>query len=137
VVRTEVLRRRLQRLDEYLAILQRLGRYTLAEFISNPEHYGSAERFLQLAIESVNDMASHVVADLALGAVNAASDIPKIFHDRGYIDQEMAGKWARMNGFRNILVHDYLEIDRKLVHRVLQDDLADLKLLQGVFARFL
>ena len=137
MVRTEVLRRRLQKMDDYLAILQRLGRYELGEFVSDPEHYGSAERFLQLSIESVNDMASHVVADLGLGAVNAASDLPMIFREQGYIDEETASKWARMNGFRNVLVHDYLEIDRKLVHQVLRDDLTDLKSLQAVFAQFL
>jgi uncharacterized protein YutE (UPF0331/DUF86 family) len=30
-----------------------------------------------------------------------------------------------MAGFRNILVHEYLEIDRRKVYRVLRDDLGD------------
>jgi len=53
VVRAEVIRKRLGKLDEYLAILQELRRYTFEEFVANPEHYGSAERFLQLAIETL------------------------------------------------------------------------------------
>jgi hypothetical protein len=44
----ELIRRRLQKLDEYLAILRKLRRYNLEEFVSDPEHYGSAERFMQL-----------------------------------------------------------------------------------------
>lgn len=68
----EVIRKRLQKLEEYLAILERLRGYGRDEFLSNPERYGSAERFLQLVIESVNDMASHVIAEQGLGEVNAS-----------------------------------------------------------------
>jgi uncharacterized protein YutE (UPF0331/DUF86 family) len=67
VVRAEVLRRCLGKLDEYLAILRVLRRYTLEEFVANPEHYGSAERFLQLAIETLIDLGNHVITDLRLG----------------------------------------------------------------------
>lgn len=49
MVRSEVIRKRLQKLDEYLEILTGLQKYTLDEFMSTPEYYGSAERFLQLA----------------------------------------------------------------------------------------
>ncbi|MFQ3682939.1 HepT-like ribonuclease domain-containing protein [Roseiflexus sp.] len=42
-----------------------------------------------------------------------------------------------MIGFRNILVHDYLKIDRTIVFRVLQDNLGDLEALRRVFAQFL
>jgi uncharacterized protein YutE (UPF0331/DUF86 family) len=35
-----------------------------------------------------------------------------------------------MAGFRNVLVHEYLEIDRRRVYRVLRDDL-------GNFAKFI
>jgi uncharacterized protein YutE (UPF0331/DUF86 family) len=40
-------------------------------------------------------------------------------------------------GFRNILVHQYLEVDRKIVYDVLQNKLGDLEELKKVFASFL
>jgi len=46
MVRHEILRKRMNKLDEYLAILRQLQRYARDEFLSDPEHYGSAERFL-------------------------------------------------------------------------------------------
>jgi hypothetical protein len=46
MVRSEVIRKRLNRLDEYLSILHRLQRYSFDEFIEDPEKYGSVERFL-------------------------------------------------------------------------------------------
>jgi uncharacterized protein YutE (UPF0331/DUF86 family) len=137
MIKVEVLRRRLNKLDEYIGILRRLSRYDLQAFLADPEHYGSAERFLQLAIETLNDMGSHVVVDLQLGMVESYRDIPRILVEHEYISSELGDIWIRMIGFRNILVHDYLEIDRKLVYRVLQENLEDLAALRRVFARWL
>jgi uncharacterized protein YutE (UPF0331/DUF86 family) len=137
MIRVEVIRKRLNKLDEYLSILQGIRRYNWEEFLSDPEHYGSAERFLQLAIEAVNDIGSHVIAVLSLGTVNWYSDIPTILEEKGYIGPELREKWIRMIGFRNALVHDYLEIDRRIVYEVLQSGLDDLEELRGIFAQFL
>jgi len=42
-----------------------------------------------------------------------------------------------MIGFRNILVHDYAEIDHQIVYDVLQNQLPDFLALRAVFAQFL
>ena len=65
----EVIRRRLQKVDECLGILDGLRRYDLNEFLVSPERYGSAERFLQLTIEALLDVGSHVIAELGLGTI--------------------------------------------------------------------
>jgi uncharacterized protein YutE (UPF0331/DUF86 family) len=137
MVRREVLRKRLNKLDEYLAILKGLQRYRLDELLENPERYGSAERFLQLAIEAVTDMGNHIVADLELGVVNCYRDIPSLLVATGYLPVDLEEKWFRMIGFRNTLVHDYLEIDLNIVHDVLQNHLEDLDAIKSVLAGFL
>lgn len=137
MIRAEVIRKRLNKLDEYLSILRAIRRYEWEEFIRNPEHYGSAERFLQLAIEAVNDVGNHIIAALDLGTVNWYSDIPLILEEKGYISPVLRERWIRMIGFRNALVHDYLEIDRRIVYEALQGGLEDLEALREVFARFL
>ncbi len=108
MVRTEVIRKRLNKLDEYLDILRGMRKYSLEEFLADPEKYGSAERFLHLAIEATTDIGSHLIADLGLGEVNWYSDIAAILAEKGYVPVELSEKWIGMVGFRNILVHDYL-----------------------------
>lgn len=137
MLKPEVIRRRLQKMDEYLAILDGLRRYKLDEFVASPERYGSTERFLQLAIEATLDIGSHVIAELELGSIESYSDIPKILTEKGYISSELAERWTRMIGFRNILVHEYLEVDREIVYDVLQHQLRDLRALRKAFAQFL
>lgn len=137
MVRREVIRKRLNKLDDYLGILNGLKRYSFQEFIENPEYYGSTERFLHLAIEAVIDLGNHVIAELELGTVNWYSDIPKILAAKGYISGELEDRWIRMTGFRNTLVHEYIDIDRRIVFDVLHNNLQELEELRRVFAQFL
>jgi len=142
VVNPETLRRRLDKLDEYLNVLETSRQYTLDEFLADPERYGSAERFLHLTIEAITDRANHVVADQDIGPVERCSDLPRLFASQGWIDASLKETWTQMVGFRNILVHDYLvhdylEIDRQVVYEVMQNKLDDLRRLRSVFARFL
>lgn len=137
MVRKEVLRKRLNKLEEHLEILHHLQRYDFETFTNDPERYGSAERFLHLTIEALTDIGNHIIADLALGTVNSYRDIPQILAEREYIEPELAATWIKMIGFRNVLVHEYLEIDRRIVYDMLQTRLRDLETLQRVFTQFL
>lgn len=137
VIKRETLRKRINKLEEYLQILYGLKKYSLEEFLSEPEHYASVERFLHMAIETTIDMGSHVVSELGMGEVNWYSDIASVMEEKGYISADLREKWIRMIGFRNVLVHQYLEVDRKIVYDVLQNKLSDLEELKKVFASFL
>ena len=137
MVKAEIIRKRLAKLGEYLHILKNLKCHSFDEFNSHQEIYGSCERFLQLAIEATLDVGNHLIADLNLGAVNWYRDIPILMESNGYINTQLKERWIRMIGFRNTLVHDYLEIDRKIVYEVLQNNLDDIVTLKKIFARFL
>ena len=137
MVRPEIIRKRLNSLDEYLSFLENARRYSWEEFSGDPERYGSVERFLHLCLEALQDMGNHVIADLQLGFVNRSRDIPTILADQGWIDEGLKEKWIRMIGFRNILVHEYLDVDRRIVYEVLQNRLEDLRQVRDVFVQFL
>jgi len=137
MVRVEVIRKRIQKLEEYLSILREIQKHPLDAFLSTPEYYGSAERFLQLSIEASIDIGNHLVADLNLGQAEWHSDIPDIFRQKGYISSKLCETWVRMIGFRNVLVHDYVDVDHKIVYDALQNRLGDIEALKEVFANFL
>ncbi len=137
MIRPEILQKRLEKLDEYVHILRGMQKYSREEFIANPERYGSAERFLQLAIEALTDVGNHIIAGLQLGTVDWYSDVPRRLREAGYIDEGAEQLWIRMIGFRNILVHEYLGIDRDIVYQVLQEHVADIERLKHIFGQFL
>ena len=137
MIRQEVITKRLQKLDEYINILHKLKRYSYEEFIADPEHYGSVERFLQLALEAISSIGNYIISDLELGIVNWHRDIPAILKEKGHITLQTEEKWIRMIGLRNILAQDYLNIDRQVVYDVLQNNLDDFEEIKTSFAKFL
>ena len=91
MVRPKVLRRRLQKMDEYVDYLENAQEYSFEEFASEIEVYSAVERNLQLSVEALTDMASHVVVDEDLGTFERARDLPGILEEHGLIgegDQE-------------------------------------------------
>jgi len=137
MVKPEVIRKRFNKLDEYLDILKKLQRYTRSEFMSDPEHYGSAERFLHLSIESLTDVGNHIIAEEELGTVNWYSDIPDILCKKGIVNSEIKEVWIKMIGFRNTLVHEYIDVDLDIVYDVLQHGLDDLEAIKQKLAVYL
>lgn len=137
MVDPNVLRRRLDKLNEYLSFLREAQEHSYSAFVNDPYPYGSVERFLQLSIEALNDMGSHVVVDENLGPIERGRDLPGVFESEGLIKEEMKEQWAEMIGFRNALVHDYLDIDRDIVYDVLQNRLEEIERLRSLFSQFL
>ncbi|MFO8020730.1 MAG: DUF86 domain-containing protein, partial [Promethearchaeia archaeon] len=73
----------------------------------------------------VLDIGNHIVSRLELKKPEAYQDILIILGKNSILPKEFAEKIAKMAGFRNILIHNYLEINRKIVYQHLQEDLSD------------
>ena len=132
MVKAEVIRRRLNKLDEYLSYLEKVQQTDRQDFLNNIEIWASSERFLHMAIESIND-----IAEQGYGMVEEYRDIPILFFEQGLIVDELTEIWIKMTGFRNVLVHDYTDIDRSEVYKVLNNHLSDIKRIQKTLAQFL
>jgi uncharacterized protein YutE (UPF0331/DUF86 family) len=137
MVRPKVLRRRLQKLDEYIEYLEEAQEYSFEEFVSAVEVYSAVERNLQLSIEALTDMASHVVVDEDLGTFEQARDLPGILEEHDLIRKDNRETWEEMISFRNVLFHEYVDIDRRRVYDALQYQLDDIRRFSHVFDRFL
>jgi len=95
-------------------------------------------RNLEVAIQTCVDIASHLCG--AHGVVpETAADTFAELAKRGLIERRLAGRLQLAVGFRNVLVHEYTDIDWKIVMQVMRTgtrDLADfgkavLKMLDG------
>ena len=118
--------RRLDELSVRLARLEPLKSKSKAEFDADPYLRDIAERNLEVAAQCVLDI-SHRLISLAGGPR------PRDYYEAilrlgelGVVPPDFATHLAPLAGFRNILVHEYLEVDWQEVYRNLQqiDDLA-------------
>ena len=123
----EVFERRTRRFEEALEFLERIAETPWERFSSDPEKYASAERFLQIAVEVLSDLGAHVVARVAAGPVDRYRDVPDRLLEAGWLTEAQAELWRRVVGFKNVIVHDYLDVDRAIVYDVLRHRLGDLR----------
>lgn len=138
MVNREVLLRRIEKAKEYLDFLYNIrDNYNLKEFKENPMVYGSSERFLHLCIEALLDIGTHIISDKNLGKVEFYSDVPKLLSQHGYLSKELTDIFIRIIGFRNILVHEYLEINLDIVYKVMENNLKDLEIILKEMAKLL
>lgn len=85
------------------------------------------ERTLQVAIQAAIDVAAHIVADERLGDAGSSHQLFERLAERGWISGDSLPVLHRIVGFRNILVHDYDEVDPEIVQRVVRHHLVDLQ----------
>lgn len=63
------------------------------------------------AIEACIDIAQHVVASEGLGTSESNADAMRLLGRRQILPVELAGRMAQAVAFRNLLVHEYAEVD--------------------------
>jgi uncharacterized protein YutE (UPF0331/DUF86 family) len=118
---------KLARLAEYLGYLKELGRFAEDRFIKDYRLYGLAERYLQLSIEIVIDISRQLLIVLDVERPESNTEMFEILVERKVISRKLYEKLRLMVGFRNILVHDYMKIDRRVVYKALKDELRDIE----------
>jgi len=128
-LRPEVIRERLRKLREILRNLQQVQSVPRERFVRSFEHYWLAERGLHLAAEAVFDVGNHILAGHFNVSPSDYEDVLERLAVQGVISGQLRDEMRGLGGFRNVLVHAYLDIDEDRVYKSLQEEL-------GAFDRF-
>jgi len=84
------------------------------------------EHTLQIAIQSMLDVASHIVSDNHLGEPENNGQLFERLADAGWVEPSQRRTLVAMAGFRNILVHGYASVDPGIVRDIVENRLSDL-----------
>ena len=82
---------------------------------------------LQRATQDTIDIAAHVVATERWGVVDEVSKNFTILRERGLIAEDLEIRLRKMVGFRNVAVHQYLDLNFEIVEYVTEHRLDDLR----------
>jgi uncharacterized protein YutE (UPF0331/DUF86 family) len=137
VVSPEVTAARLRRLERCVKRLRRLAAMPLETYLGDEDARALAERHFQIAVQCVLDMANHIVAEQGLGSPDDTEELIACLAAAGVIPKPLHERVRGLAGFRNILVHDYLDVDHRIVHDLLGrlDDLVDVARVLDEYAR--
>lgn len=138
MVNRDVVEKRLRLLEGYLKKLYAIRqRVTLEAFLADDDTQDIVERNLHLAIESVLDIGQHIIASSGWKPAEDYASIFDILARHNVISKSVLSRVQGMAGFRNLLVHEYTDIDHYQVFAVLKDHLDDLAELARQYQRFL
>lgn len=80
---------------------------------------------LQVAIQGCIDIASHIISDENWGLPSSLAGLFDILCEKKVISNNTKEIMRSMVGFRNLIVHEYAELDMKKVYDVFNNRLSD------------
>lgn len=126
-----LVRRHLLALDAALTRLEPRSAIPLAAYLADGELQWAVERGLLVCAQNILDIAAHIAASAGRDSVDYASSIDAL-SALAVLPQPFAERLRPLAGFRNVLVHAYLNVDARIVHDVLTSKLPELR----QFARY-
>ena len=121
---SSVVRRHLAALREALANLRRHSGSTPGMLRVDMDLRWTIEHGLQLCAQNAIDIATHLATTAGLDASDYASAIDRLT-GMNVLPAAFGARFRLIAGFRNVLVHDYIEVDMDIVARVLDENLDD------------
>jgi uncharacterized protein YutE (UPF0331/DUF86 family) len=137
MIKREIIEKHLEDMATRVGRLRRYQQLSSEEFTTDWQAIYAAERGLQTAIQNLIDIGAHILAGLGDSQWNEYREIPLCLARRHIIPESHVKTLQEMIGMRNILVHQYVEVDVKKVYAILREHLDDFDHFARQIKRFL
>jgi uncharacterized protein YutE (UPF0331/DUF86 family) len=133
----EIIAARIAKIREYGRLLANLLQIPRDKFVQEPTYYLQAERLLEVMIQAMIDSGNHVIAELLLKKPEDYRQVFDILAQNHIIPEELLPKLRALVGLRNLLVHEYFEVDHGRLYDEAKAGLADFEEFCKALVRFL
>lgn len=122
----DILLNKANKVDHHLTRIKEKRVVSLEEFLADLDCQEIVLFNLQMAVQNCIDMAAHIISDEELGIAGSTSEMFYILQQNGYIRPKLTEKMVAAVGLRNLVVHEYGNIDLKQVYNIANHDIDDL-----------
>jgi uncharacterized protein YutE (UPF0331/DUF86 family) len=129
---------RAEAIERNLARLESQSRKSRKEFLADLDAQDIAEYNLFQCVNHLIDLIQHIVVDGKLGFPQSAYDAAEILYEKGIFSEADRNLLREMIGFRNIIGHDYIRLNKDKIYDMLKNASQDIKrILSVIVTRFL
>jgi len=129
---------RIVQIDNHLDRISSYSKLSYEDFLKDENVQDIVEYNLFQIVNHLINIAQHIVVDEDYGLPQTAYEASQILHDKGILDRDNLELLKKMIGFRNIIGHDYISLNKKVVYFILTKGTEDIrKILSKIVKKFL
>lgn len=127
--------RKLSDIDNYLNQLREFSNISAAKYKKDWKIQRIVERTLQILIELCIDIANHLISDRGMRLPTGYADTFNVLMENKIISKSLFKTMEKIAKFRNVIVHQYEDIDNKIVVSILHKNFKDFEKYKRVIIK--
>lgn len=124
-----VLTRRVEEIGRHLEKIEPYAKQSLEDFLKDTTAQDVVEYNLFQIVNHLTDIVQHIAVDEGYGYPLTAYEAGQMHLENGVFAEDDLEVFRKMVGFRNAIGHDYIHINKKIVHSILTAGQKDIKIL--------
>jgi len=138
MVNPNVILKRVEQIEKHLERIRPFASLSFDAFLKDNVAQDVVEYNLFQIVNHLIDVFQHIVVDEEYGFPETAYETAQILVTKEVLAQEEVEIFKQMVGFRNVIGHDYIGVEKETVYRILSDGERDVRaLLARIVSRFL
>jgi uncharacterized protein YutE (UPF0331/DUF86 family) len=127
VIDKDIVLNKANKVEHHLRRIREKRVVSLEEFLVDLDCQEIVLFNLQMAVQNCIDIAAHIISEEELGLAGSTSEMFYILQENGYIIPKLTENMVAAVGLRNLVVHEYGNIDLKQVYNIANQDIDDLE----------
>jgi uncharacterized protein YutE (UPF0331/DUF86 family) len=133
MVSSNIIKKKINAIQHNLTRIMNYNHLTPEEFLGNEDAEDIVIHNLFIMLQNVIDIGTHIIADTGLEEPDYLAEIPEVLVKEKVISVELLKPLKAMIGLRNIIAHEYGDLDFKIIYKIVHENMGDIQLfLQGV-----
>jgi len=138
MVNPSIITKRVEQIEKHLVRISSFASLSHEAFFGNSVAQDVVEYNLFQIVNHLIDIFQHTVVDEEYGFPETAYETAQILFKKGILSQEDVEIFKQMVGFRNVVGHDYINVNKEIVYQILTQGEKDIRaLLTRIVSRFL
>jgi uncharacterized protein YutE (UPF0331/DUF86 family) len=126
-INKEIVIKRISIIEKSIEKLEKFKNLNFEEFDSG-ENFAIAEHYLRRSLEAVFEIGNHILSKIPGTRVTTYKEIAIELGKQNILPKKFVEeKLIKMAGYRNRLIHFYSEINSQEIHKIITNELEDLK----------
>lgn len=125
MVSENIIKRKINAIHHSLERIRRYQDLSLEEFLAEEDARDIVTHNLFITLQNIIDIGTHLISDLGLEEPDFLTEIPGILVKEKIIGVQLEKPIKAMIGLRNIIAHEYGDLNFKIIYTILTTELAD------------